>query len=99
GANVGDLGEDAAGDAQGGGAERFADGEAEEAEADDGAVHEQEDGDHHHQLEGDQEEADRDAGPQRDVDDIPRLAAQGGEGGAGVGVGVDADAVPGHGVG
>ena len=35
GADVGDLGEDAAGDAQGRGAERFADGEAEEAEADD----------------------------------------------------------------
>ena len=33
GADVGDLGEDAAGDAQGRGAERFADGEAEEADS------------------------------------------------------------------
>ena len=58
--------------------------------------HEQEDDDHHHQLERDQEQADGHARPQRDVDHVPRLAAEGGEGRACVGVGVDADAVPGH---
>ncbi len=99
GADVGDLGEDAARDAKGRGAERFADGEAEEAVADDLARHGQEDEDHHDQFERDQEQADRHAGPQRDVDHVPRFAAEGGESGTGVGVGVDADAVPGHGVG
>ena len=67
--------------------------------ADDLPRHEQQDDDHHHQLERDQEQADRHAGPQRDVDHVPGLAAQRGEGGAAVGVGVDADAVPGHRVG
>ncbi len=99
GADVGDLGENAAGDAQSRSAERFADGEAEEAVADDLTRHEEQDDDHHHQFERDEEQADRHAGPQRNVDDIPRHAAQRGEGGAAVGVGVDADAVPGHRVG
>ena len=64
--------------------------------ADDLRDHEQQDDDHHHQFERDQEQADRHAGPQRNVDHVPRLAAQRGKGGAAVGVGVDADAVPGH---
>src|SRR5262249_35151181 len=98
-ADVGDLGEDAAGDAQGTSAQRLADGEAEEAHPDDLPRDVQQDDYHHHQLERDQEQPDRHAGPQRDVDDVPRLAAQRGEGGPRVGPGVDADAVPRHRVG
>ncbi len=58
GADIGDLGENAAGNTEGRGAERFADGEAEKADADDLPRHEQEDDHHHHQLERDQEQAD-----------------------------------------
>ncbi len=60
------------------------------------AIDEQQDDDHHHQLERDQEQADRHARTQRNVDHVPRLAPQRSESRAGVGVGVDADAVPGH---
>src|SRR6187455_2310214 len=44
--------------------------------------HEQQDDDHHHQLERDQVQTNRHAGPQRDVDHVPRFPAQRGEGGA-----------------
>ena len=47
GADVGDLGEDAAGDAQRRGAERLADGEADEARAGVVQRHEEEDDEHH----------------------------------------------------
>ena len=46
GADVGDLGEDAAGDAQRGGAQRLADGEADEALAGECGRHEQHDAEH-----------------------------------------------------
>jgi hypothetical protein len=51
--------------------------------------------DHHHQFERDQEQADRHAGAERNVDDVPRFALQRGKRGAGVGIRVHADAVPG----
>src|SRR5206468_1780475 len=55
GTDVGDLGEDTAGDTQRRGSQRFADGKTKEADADDAAIDEQEDDDHHHQFERDQE--------------------------------------------
>ena len=51
--------------------------------ADDLRGDEQQDDDHHDQFERDQEQADRHAGAQRNVDHVPRLAAERGEGGAG----------------
>ena len=98
GADVGDLGEDAAGDAQGRGAQRLADGEADEAGAGVVARHEQQDEEHQHQLGGDEQHADRHAGLERDVVRGERLAPQRGERRARVGEGVDADAEPGHAV-
>jgi hypothetical protein len=94
GADVGDLGEDAAGDAQGGGPERLTNGEADEAGAGVVTRHEQKDAEHQHQLDRDQQHADRHAGLQRDRVGRERLAPERRKGRAGVGVGVDADAEP-----
>ena len=66
GADVGDLGEDAAGDAQRRGAERLADGEADEAGAGEVAGDEEQDAEHDEQLDADQQHADAHAGLQRD---------------------------------
>ncbi len=98
GADVGDLGEDAAGDTEGGGTERFADGEADEAGAGVVARDEQEDGEHDQQFDRDQQHADAHSGLQRNRHDGVRFAAQSGEGCAGVGEGVDANSEPRHAV-
>ena len=66
-ADIGDLGEDAAGHAQGRGAQRFADGEADEAGAGQVARNEQQDEEHDEQFHRDQQHADAHAGLQRDV--------------------------------
>ena len=93
-ADVGDLGEDAAGDAQRRGAERLADREADEAGAGVVARDEQQDAQHQQQLDADQQHADAHARSQRNRVDRERLAAQAGERRARVGEGVDADAEP-----
>ncbi len=98
GADVGDLGEDAAGDAERGRAERFADGEADEARAGVVARNEEKNQEHHQQLDADEHHADAHAGFERGVIDRIGLAAQAGEGGAGVGEGVHANAEPGDAV-
>src|SRR5262252_8559051 len=56
--DVGDLGEDAAGDAQRGGAQRLADGEPDEARARVVAGQGQQDAEHDHQLDADEQHAD-----------------------------------------
>ena len=98
GADVGDLGEDAAGNTQRSRAQRLADGEADEALAGVVSRNEQQDAKHDEQLDRDQHHADAHAGLQRDGVDGIGLAAQSGERGARVGVGVHADAEPGHAV-
>ena len=67
GADVGDLGEDAAGHAQRRGAQRFADGEADEAGPGQIARNEEQDEEHDQQFDGDQQHADAHAGLQRNV--------------------------------
>ena len=96
GADVRDLGEDAAGDAQRGRAQRFADGEADEARPGVVAGNEQKDEEHHQQLNADEHHADAHARFQRNVVDWVGLAAQAGEGRARVRESVYADAEPGH---
>ena len=98
GADVGDLGENAAADAEDRGAEGLADGEADEAGADQLPGQEHQDADHEEQLHADQQEADAHAGAQRDEERVERVALERGERGAGVGDGVDADAEPGDAV-
>ena len=94
-ADVGDFGEDSTGDAQGGGAEGFTDGEADEAGAGQVAGDEQEDEEHHDQLDADQDHADAHAGLQGNGIAGVGLAAERTHGGAAVGEGVDSDAEPG----
>ena len=96
--DVGDLREDAAGDPQRRGAERFADGEAEEAHAGVFAGNEQQNREHEQQLDRDEHHADAHARLQRDVAHRERLAAKAGKRRARVGQRVDADAVPRHAV-
>ncbi len=98
GADVGDLREDAAGDAQRRRAQRFADGEADEAGAGVVARDEQQDAQHDEQLDADQHHADAHARLERDRVAGERLAVEAGERGARVGEGVDADAEPRHAV-
>src|SRR5271157_1529412 len=97
GADVGNLGEDAAGHAQGGGAEGFADGEADEAGAGQVARNEEQDEEHDEQLNRDQEHADAHARLQGNVVAGISLAAERGEGRARVGESVDAHAEGRHG--
>ncbi len=92
--DVGDLREDAARDAQRGGAQRLADGEPDEAGAGVIARKEEEDAQHHHQLDADEQHADAHPGLQRDGVDGVGLALQAGVSRARVGEGVDADAEP-----
>ena len=96
GADVGDFRENAAGDTEGGGAERLADGEADEAGAGVIAGNEEQDEEHHQELDADEHHADAHAGFEWRVIDRIGLAAQAGEGGARVREGVHANAEPGH---
>ena len=96
--DVGNLGEDTAGDAQGAGAQALTDGEADEAAAGQVLGHEEQDDEHQHQLDADEHNADGHTGAQRDVQQVEGFAAQRGEGHAGVGIGVHADAEPCHAV-
>jgi hypothetical protein len=98
GADVGDLGEDAAGDAQRRGAERLADREAEEARARLLGRHPEQDREHHQQLDADQQHADAHARLERDLVDRERLALERGERRAAVRERVHADAEPRHAV-
>ena len=76
GADVGYLGENAAGDAQGRGAQAFADREANEAWASIIARDEQEDKEHDEQFDRDQQHADAHASFQRNRIEWIRFAAQ-----------------------
>ncbi len=98
GADVGDLGEDAAGDTQRGRAQRLADSEADEALAGVVSRNEQQNAKHDEQLDRDQHHADAHAGLQRNGVNRIRLAAQSGKCGARIGVGVDANTEPRHAV-
>ena len=96
-ADVGDLGEDSTGDAQGGCAEGFTDGESDEAGAGERAGDEEENDEHHDELDADENHADAHAGLQRNGIAGVGLAFKGAHGSAAVGEGVDADAEPGDG--
>ena len=96
GADVGNLGEDATRDAEGGGTQGLADGEADEAGAGSITGNEEQDREHQEQLDGDQQHADGHARLEGDLHGGVGLATQAGKGRAGVGKGVDADAEPGH---
>jgi len=96
GPDVGDLGKDAAGHAEGCGAERFTDSEADEARTGQVARDEQQDEQHDQQFDRNQQHTDAHAGLQRDVIARKRLAAQRRECGSGVGEGVHAHAESGH---
>ncbi len=96
GADIGDLGEDAARDAQRRGAQRFADGKADEAGARVVAGNEEKNEQHHHKLDADEHHADAHAGIQRNFVDRIGLAAETGKGGARIGKRVYANAEPGH---
>ena len=97
-ADVGDLREDAARDAERGRAERLANREADEAGARVVAGNEQQDDEHQQQLDADQHHPDAHAGLERNRVARERLAAQAGERGAGVRERVHADAEPGDAV-
>ena len=96
GTDVGDLREDAAGDAQCRGAQRLADGKADEALAGQGRRDEQHDAEHDQQFGRDQQHADRDSRLDRYGVDRIGLGSQRRECRAAVGQGVDAYAEPGH---
>ena len=98
GADVGDLGEDAAGDTQRGRAQRFADRESDEALAGVIAGNEQQDAQHDQQLDADQHHADTHACLERNGINRIGLAAQSGERRARVRKRVDPDAEPRHAV-
>ncbi len=97
-AYVGNLGEDAAGDAQGTCTQRLAYGKAYEAAACQVAWHKEQDGEHEHQLNADEHHAYAHAGRERNVEQGQRLAAQRGKCHAGVGIGVHAHTIPRHGI-
>ena len=86
------------GDAQRGGAQRLADGEADEAGPRVVARNEQQDAQHQQQLDADEEHADAHPRAQRDGVNREGFAAQAGERGPRVGEGVHADAEPGDAV-
>ena len=97
-ADIGNLGEDAAGDSEHGGAERLANREADEARPGVVAGNEEQDAEHQQQLDADEQHADAHPGAERDGVDRKRHAAQAGERGARVGERIDADAEPRHAV-
>ena len=96
--NVGDLGEDAAADAQHGCTKTLADGEADEACTHEFRRDEHHDSDHEEQLNADQEHADRHAGLQWNSQGLQGVAAKTCKRGAAVGAGVDSDTEPSHAV-
>ena len=96
GADVRNLGEDAAGNAQRRRAQRFADGETDEARASVVARNEEQNKKHHQQFNADQHHADAHSRFERNLVNRIRFAAKSGKGGAGVGEGVHANAEPGH---
>src|SRR5258708_32176934 len=91
---MGDFGEDGAGDAEGGCAERFTDGEANEARPGVVSWNEKKNKEHHEQLDGDQHHTDAHACFERRVVNRVRLSAQAGENGARVRGGGDANPEP-----
>jgi len=98
-ADVGDLREDAAADAQRAGAEALADGEADEARSDKLLRKEHQDADHEEELDAHQQHAYRHAALERDAQHGERVALEAREGRAAVGLRVDADAEPRNAVG
>jgi len=98
GADVGDLREDAAADAQRRRAERLTDREADEARPDQVRRQERQDDDHEEELDAHEEEADAHAAAQRDSEDGQEFALQARERGAAVRGRVDPDAEPRHAV-
>ena len=97
-ADVGDLGEDAAGDAQRRGAQRFADGETDETRPRVIAGNEKQDEEHHQQFHADQHHADAHAGLQRNLINRVGLAAQPGKRRPRIGKSIYADSEPSHSV-
>ena len=97
--DVGNLGEDAACDAEGGGAEALADGEAYEAAACKVLGHEHQDDEHQHEFYADEDYAYRHACTQGYVEEVEGFTPEGGESHAGVGVGVHTHPEPCHAVG
>ncbi len=91
-ADIGDLGEDTAGHAEGRGAERFTDGEADKAGAGQVARNEQQDEEHDQQFHRDQQHPDAHACLQRNVITGERFAGKRREGRARVGERVHAHA-------
>ena len=98
GADVGNLGKDAAGNTQSSCAKRFANRETDEAGAGVGGRNKQQDEEHDQQFNRDQHHADAHAGLERNRKQRIRLSAQAGECHARVRKRVDADAEPRHAV-
>ena len=96
GADVGDLGEDTARDAQRRRAQRFADGETDETRTRVVARNEEQDAQHDEQLHADQQHADAHAGLERNRIAGVRLPAQTGKCRSRIGKRVNADAEPGN---
>src|SRR5262249_42304882 len=94
--DIGDFSEDAAGHAQRRGAQRFADGESDEARSGVVARNEQQDEQHDYQLDADQHHPDAHPRAQRNRVARIRLAAQARERRAGIRKGIDPYAVPRH---
>ena len=92
--DVGNLGEDAAGDAQRRGAKRFTNGEPDETRTGVIARNEQQDAQHQQELDADEQHADAHAGAERNLVDRKRLAPEARERRARVGKRVDADTEP-----
>ena len=98
-ADVGNLGEDTAGDAQRAGTQALTDGKADKATAGQIARHKHQDDKHQHQLHTNQHNADAHTGRERNVEQVQRATAQRGERHARVGIGVHAHSEPCHAVG
>ena len=96
GTDVGNLGEDAAGDTQRRSTKRFTDGETDEALASQFRRHEQQDAKHHQQFGRDQHHADRDTRLHRNRINRVRLAFERSESGTAVGQRIDPDTEPGN---
>ena len=99
GADVGDLGEDAAADTERACAQGLADGEADEAGARQLRGDVCQDHDHEEEFDAHEQEADAHAGTQADVHDVQGARLERCESGPGVGHRVDPDAEPGNTVG
>ena len=94
--DVGNLGEDTAGDTQGRSSEALTDGKADKAASSQILRHEEQDDKHQHQLDTYQHDTNRHAGAERYVQQVERTAAQRGKSHAGIGVSVHTHAEPGH---